>query len=483
MKTLKYIIILLILTFTLSSCEDFNTELDNPFTEDPTPQQTVSEQTSKQIFKNWFNTVGAYNGPGLAFTTMADMNTCSWGNAGMRDTSSEPRIAWDNSSTYTNKDVTYKYFNSLYSILPDSNNLIKAINDGLELENPELTMCMARFGQAASIGYLALVFDKVWISDETGTLNNGEPVTPSEAIEFALTQLDKAIALAENNSFTVDSDYIYGQTYSSTQFAQYLNSFAARLIVNNARNSTQRDAIDWARVLNYANRGLEYDFLVTSDGWTNWKNEWTYYAVFPGWARIDMRIINMLDSNSTDYWTDPDGNEPPADSSDRRLDTDFQYLSSQDFIPSRGIYHYSNYRYKRYDGPLQGSGWTGAAPEFLKAENDLYKAEAYLRQGMLTEAAAEVNSSTRTTRGNLPAVAANEDDIAEAIHYERSIELLNTAMGLGFFEMRRENKLQAGTLLHFPIPGKTLESSGLPVYTFGGDQGVAGEDYSISGWR
>ncbi|HIP37628.1 MAG TPA: hypothetical protein EYG85_12325 [Crocinitomix sp.] len=62
MKTLKYIIILLILTFTLSSCEDFNTELDNPFTEDPTPQQTVSEQTSKQIFKNWFNTVGAYNG-------------------------------------------------------------------------------------------------------------------------------------------------------------------------------------------------------------------------------------------------------------------------------------------------------------------------------------------------------------------------------------------------------------------------------------
>jgi hypothetical protein len=63
------------------------------------------------------------------------------------------------------------------------------------------------------------------------------------------------------------------------------------------------------------------------------------------------------------------------------------------------------------------------------------------------------------------------------------VEFAYTAPGIGFYEMRKENLLQAGTLLHFPVPGKALESIPAPNYTFGGTDGVAGEDYSISGWR
>ena len=33
-----------------------------------------------------------------------------------------------------------------------------------------------------------------------------------------------------------------------------------------------------------------------------------------------------------------------------------------------------------------------------------------------------------------------------------------TGIGIGFFEMRKEDLLQKGTLLHFPIPGKALEA-------------------------
>ena len=47
----------------------------------------------------------------------------------------------------------------------------------------------------------------------------------------------------------------------------------------------------------------------------------------------------------------------------------------------------------------------------------------------------------------------------------------------------QENLLQKGTLLHFPVPGKSLESIPAPLYTFGGTQGLAGEDYSNIGWR
>jgi hypothetical protein len=481
-KLIKITLILFVLF--LSSCEDFDTELDKEFTEDPTPSEVVSEETAKQIYHGWFQTVNNYDGPALAMTTAADMNTCSWGNAGMRDLSSEPRVAWNNSTGYSYKKVTTNYFSQLYALLFDSNNLVKGLEDGsIETENFERTKCLAHFGQAATLGYLALVFDKVWISDETGTLNNGEPVSYTDAMNLALTKLDQAIDLASNNSFTLDDSFILGQNLSSADFAKYLNSFAARLIVNNVRNSTQRDAIDWNKVLAYANNGLDYDFMVTGDGYETWYNEWIIYAVYPGWARVDMRVINLMDPNTTDYWDDPNPTLPPATSADARLITDFEYLSGNNFIPSRGIYHFSNYRFSRYDNDLHGNNWLGTTPEMLKAENDLYKAEALLRLNQLSDAAAVINSSTRVQRGNLAPVLNDATQIADAIHYERSIELLETSVGLGFFEMRRENLLQEGTILHFPVPGEALEAAGLPIYTFGGTEGVAGEDYSAGGWR
>ena len=56
-------------------------------------------------------------------------------------------------------------------------------------------------------------------------------------------------------------------------------------------------------------------------------------------------------------------------------------------------------------------------------------------------------------------------------------------MGLQFFEMRGKDLLQAGTPLHFPVPGDVLQSGNMEIYTFGGTTGVAGEDYSTGGWR
>ena len=63
------------------------------------------------------------------------------------------------------------------------------------------------------------------------------------------------------------------------------------------------------------------------------------------------------------------------------------------------------------------------------------------------------------------------------------VEFGFSTTGITFWEMRRNNLLQAGTLLHFPIPGKALNSIPEPIYTYGGTQGVAGEDYSTGGWR
>src|SRR5690606_23846696 len=114
-----------------------------------------------------------------------------------------------------------------------------------------------------------------------------------------------------------------------------------------------------------------------------------------------------------------------------------------------------------------------------------YKAEALLHigGGDAAAAGAVVNAGTRTTRGQLPDVAADPEAVYAAIQYERLVEFAYTGMGISFFEMRKEDLLQKGTLLHFPVPGKGLDAIPEPYYTYGGTEGVAGEDYSNGGWR
>lgn len=468
------------LTMMFLSC-DLDTDLDVTNVESPSSSQIGIEATADKIFQNWYQAVNNYAGPGLSMAVMSDQMTCSWGNAGMRDTSSEPRIAWDNNSTYGSSFIIESYFNSLYSVLADSNGLIKSLEAGNPFSDDDLVEALARFGQAASLGSLAQVFNKVYVSDETGTLNDGLAYSYADAMQIALTKLDLAIAAADRGSFSLSSQ-INGVNLSSSEFSEFLNSYAARLLATSARNASERAAIDWNRVLNYANNGLTYDLTVLGDGYNSWYSEWPIYMIFPGWARVDLRTINFMDPSYPDYWPDGETSLPEASSADARLLSDYQYLTSQDFIASRGTYHYSSYRYSRYD-EYTNTSWEAYHPEYLAAENDLYKAEALMRTGNISGAADVLNAGTRSTRGGLADVAAVEADVAAAIHYERIVELGQTGMGLAFFEMRGKDLLQAGTFLHFPVPGAALDANKEAAYTFGGSTGVAGQDYSNGGWR
>jgi hypothetical protein len=188
-----------------------------------------------------------------------------------------------------------------------------------------------------------------------------------------------------------------------------------------------------------------------------------------------------MDPAYPSYWPAGTTVLPEATSVDARLATDYDYLSGQNFRPERGEYHYSSYRYGRYDTYI--SEWVYPTVWIPASEIQLYAAEAKLWAGDAAGAAAIINAGTRVTRGNLAPVAANAADVLAAIHYERIVEMPMAAAGISFFEMRGFNKLQAGTLLHFPVPGKALESIPADNYTFGGTNGTAGVDYSSSGWR
>jgi hypothetical protein len=93
-----------------------------------------------------------------------------------------------------------------------------------------------------------------------------------------------------------------------------------------------------------------------------------------------------------------------------------------------------------------------------------------------------MNASLRVTRGGLPPVPADAESIQAAIHHERMVEMMSSGFGIQFFQMRKEDKLQAGSSLHYPVPGSQLEIILMRYYTFGDTTGISGIDYSTGGW-
>ncbi len=197
-----------------------------------------------------------------------------------------------------------------------------------------------------------------------------------------------------------------------------------------------------------------------------------------------MYVVNMMDNTQPQWWGNNSIPNPPESTNpqDRRLFSDFEYSSLQWLQATRGYYHYSNYRSKRYDNSF--SLGDGPIPEMLKAENDMYRAEGRMYTSDLGGAASIINTGTRTTRGQMANVSANLTQLELAVAQEIMVECQQTGVGLQFWSMRKRNLLQKGTPLHWPLPAKTLETfrEALPFYTFGGDV-QDGINSSNAGWR
>lgn len=446
------------------------------------------------LFNTYYSGTHSYSGMQMFLATAADNVTCSWGNQAMRDMSWEPRKEWSNAPNYTYQGTTKYTFDKMYAVINTASNIIKAVDGGVKVgvngADNSMIKAVCRFNMGIAYGVLALNFDRAFIVDEKTTipgakLSDAKPY--GEIGTAAIGYLTQALSLA-GNTFTVSKDWFGTPAdLSNTQLKAMINSMIARILSNMPRNSTELAAVNWASVKTYADAGISSDFMVINDGYNKWYAEAGDYLTFPGWGLTDMYVVNQMDPQEPAHWDDlASFPAPPASTNpnaDKRLASDFEYVPSVWLQATRGYYHWSNYRSKRYDG-VYALG-EGPLPEMLKAENDLYKAEARAYTGDLAGAAAIINAGTHTTRGGLPPVAADLNAIKAAIHAERHIELYVSGMGLQFYEMRKRNLLQKGTPLHLPLPAKTLETlaESLPFYTFGGVDKADGKNTSNAGWR
>jgi len=490
---MKKLLIFLIILSTVISCTDLEViNTNNPSVKEVLSTPEGINQLTGSLFNTWFSAEQHnISSPGPAMWVAADWGTVTFANYATVDMSKEPRIALKNNSDYAYHNATRNFWRRIYGVITSSNDVLKAIEIVDVGQNKEMIKGMAYFTQGIGNGYIGLVYDRAYPSDETvpddySTITI-QPYTTS--IDMAVEELEKAIEIFDNNSFTLPESWMT-KPFTNEDLSKIAHSYIARLLVYSSRNPEQNDNIDWQKVLTNAQAGITEDFTIQGDGnvsnrkWMSW---YKYYLARPFWGKVDMRVLHVLDNNMPANWPSGGLSSLPFNgllfSPDARANTDFQYDASNN-RPERGKYRWSTYRYSRYDEYINNDFF---APVVMmrKAENDLFIAEAHANLLQYQEAADVINAGTRVTRGNLAPVSINPDEIKDAIFYERTIELPLTGMGIEFFDMRRRGLLQDGTPLHFPIPDQQLQILGIPSYTFGGvapQFGVPNEDVSVNGW-
>lgn len=476
-----------------SACGDL--EVTNPNNPDieralASPEDVINIANSTLF--NWYRSTTHYE-PFAALSVMADIHTANYGNFGMRFSNTEPRIAYDNNSAGSDRQVALRPWNNNYADLGLGNDVMRALASGVSLGGPEEDAkyaALAQFTQAAALSNLSLMFDQAFIVDENTDLTQAPTLSPhTEVAAAAEAKWDALIAALGSQSNTYDRDVLplinadgeyalssgTSMELNSGVLRQISNTMAARLLAYSPRTGAENEAVNWGKVLQYAENGISmpsnrFDFAIEQDGGTKWFSYIMYYGAEASWMRIDLRLMNLMNPALPAKFT---GTVPPeGTSADARYASDYRYHGNVIGDPARGIYMQSPFSHKRYayGARLSPTFVQGPAPYILAAENDLLIAEALIRTGGDLNRAATLINNSRVGRGNLPAATAAEGaaKLLEYLDYERQVELPTTG-AIEHFDARRFERLQPLAWRHLPIPAGELETLALPIYTFGGE--------------
>ena len=469
-------------------------------------------------FQVWESTSqGLY--PGGAMSCIADSHSSSWGNFGMRDNCSEPRIAWNNDPSYGSRWVALSPWNNSYTALAAVRDGLRAIEDGLRIQEgpdaPDDTERLQLFGaliQALVFSNLAVIHDRAFILDETVSsddLNNLETVPYDQVWAKAEEKYAQVIQGAERASLTIPDTWVgFQHDWTGPRMAEVARALRTRYRTQVPRTESERQALNWSAILADAEMGMSEPYGGVRESGGNWIYQYpkTYLAWFTGWARIDYRTIGPSDaSGEYQKWINaPLDQRVPFD-----LDTDdvrimptgpcpapndsancgkyMRYMGSSPFPADRGIYHYSNYIDWRWAYLWYEFRYETLWPDMTQMELDFIAAEANYHLGNHAATMEMVNKYR--ANGDLPAftdvnsVAPGGDrcvpkmndgscgDLWEAFKYEKRIELFHYGMATEYFDDRGWGDMVQHSWVQLPIPGNELELLLLPNYTFGGPGG------------
>lgn len=524
----KYLAFILVGALSFGSCADLSVENQN----DPDIERALANDSDvENLLKGggstlFFATLLDVRGSHMAL--QADQITSTNRSFSFWDFSDQPRIRYNNRSSYSDADIFYNPWANLNSAISTANDVLviaQAEGASIEVSGEDITDRMianSLFLRGVSRGYIAAIYDQGYIVNEDSDLGALELTSASDILAAGIADIKAAITKAEGTSNYV-LDIIAGEQYTLNQMKAIANSYMAKLTAASARNASQAASVDWAQVLAYANAGLGQPgaadggamanlepasiagvFFNEASDWMNFNIGGAIGDEPSGYLPVDVKVTHMLNTSyPTDYPTDPNVILDPATSDDPRLGY-FIYTENFGFLnPARRRALFTNYfnvrMYADNDWTLDGN----PTILFTKAEVDYLRAEANI-MGAGTAAAAATILNTETPFGtavqdfalDLPSVQAGylaADGMAGgnvisptattaefqfALLKEYSVEIQDLgAMGTQWFFMRRHDLLQEGSGTQYAIPGQELEITSLEYYTFGGsgstDEGTA----------
>jgi len=459
-------------------------------------------------FATWYE--GSYWGdPAMSLSTAADEGSLSWGNFGSQQLSSEPRVAWPNSSSWGYRNFVEAPWYSEYEALSSVYDALLAIENDREVLCADIDCdraeTFAKFMQGMAHGWLALMFDSAFVFDETVDLENDvlELQPYSAVMTAALGYLDEAIAMTNGANWTLDQNWIYGNAWTAAEFARAIHTMRMRYMTQVARTPAERASVDWNAVISHVDNGITSDWNVDGDGADLWWHGMIWYGAqtwSQTWTRADYKTIGWeelhqgtgncgatADIDCYGEWLSTAvaaRDEFVLNTPDARIHAagdgmadgiDFIFGGNSQFPASRGTYHYSHYIHSRYE-QYADDGGQSPSPIAVTEAGQLMKAEALIR---LNQAgAADIINATRVARGGLPAVADGDADIMQEMMYEYLIENFYVCPGCAYFNRRGWGPLAnsqthhwglvEGTPLHFAMPGLEMEILQKLNYTYGG---------------
>ncbi|MBN1821212.1 MAG: hypothetical protein JW833_10870, partial [Prolixibacteraceae bacterium] len=326
MKTKVYKLafaLILALGLITYSCADLDVEnLNEPDSAKALANPDDLTSLAGGAFRTWSNAAQEYDGPALAMITMADQGTCSWGNAAMKDLSSEPRVGFINNLTYAYFPVIQVFWNDSYSAISAVNDVLRAIEEngvqmGVDGADTKMVQAWCYFVSGVAHGYLGLTYDQGNVIKWDTDLETLELTPWNTLIDASLELLDQAISIAGSSTFTTPQKWMGGDTYTNVELARLANSFAARILAYSSRNKAHNEGIDWSKVKSYASNGIKKDLAPEIGDNYDFYDMYLVYQRYSGWGRVDNRIINLMDPsypsrwpNDGVSWTTPDGQDP-----------------------------------------------------------------------------------------------------------------------------------------------------------------------------
>lgn len=507
MKALLY---LLAAATVLVSCESIDFDDPSTLTNEEAAAKIKSfgySLTTSSVQTTFSTTTSA---AGVNISLLADQTTNTNGNASWWDYSKEPRVRLVNNSAARGYNASIApLYEKFYQANLDAtkvidlieNQQIKAYDDA---GKDRTTDCLigAYYAKGVSQGYLGVIYDRGIIVDNVAVSERSFPNSYKDLVENGVKLLDKAIQLAETSS-SFNFDFLIETPISKEQFIKLANSIAARILSSQAREKAEATSLGdehWRCVLAYTEKGLDADFLITtaSGGYYNaLVDRLVYKNSGAAYLPVDIKVPHLADKTGTypnAYPKDATILDPVV-TDDKRFDEYFGYSTNFGILlEARGRDLFSNYYRKRWANSSNSLNIPGAInPYFLAEEVRLLRAEAKFWLNDYAGAAAELNASTasRKSKGSLPDIAATENALREALHYEYAIEIDGAGgVFVPFTFLRRNDLLQGGTPTEYPIPQKQLELIGVNLYSFGGieyagETGIYGELATAkgNGWK